>query len=948
MKKKILIILLNVLSLNVIAQNILSGSVKDDVTKETLPGVKVTLDGANKVTMTDFDGNFKFTNVPEGTYKLSAKYATYVIKTVENVQVKNGEQTKLDITLISAVIEQQEVVVRGILKKDSEASVLLERKNAAIVTDGISSQSIKKSGDSDVSGAAKRITGVTIRNGKYIYVRGLGDRYTQTTLNGLVIPGLDPDINAIQLDIFPTSIIDNLNIAKTASAELYGDFAGGLVNIATKKFPAKKSTQIGFGFDFNPNMHFRNDFLTYTSSSTDWLGFDNGQRTLPSVDGKKISSYKVPDEVRADPLLESVTRSFNKELAAKTKTSLPNGSFSISHGNNIKTKDSLDFGYFTSFNYSNENIFYKDYETNEYLKNDNLSENNLVLWSGRKGNIGKNSVMWSALGSGSVKFKKNTIQFTALHLQNGESSAMLRTSNDYNNNVSTIVENILSYSSRSLTSFLLSGNHSLSKKLTFDWGNAFSLSNVNEPDFRETKISVTNGDTTLSTGTGAGIDRFWREINELTESAKGDFTYKFGEKTNLKAGLSGTYKSRDFSVFAYRIRTKNLSDVSYDPDWYLTENQIWTADTRNTKNGTYTIGNFEPTNNFSANQNTLSTYLVFAHPIKKFLNLSYGVRVEKFAMFYTGQNNSGSIKMNNEQTMDELNILPSANLNFILNDKMNVRIGAGNTVARPSFKEKSIAQIYDPITKRIFNGNIDLKQTNIFNVDSRYEFFLSNNELIAISGFYKRFDGHIEMVSIAAAPTNLMPRNSGLATMLGTEIEFRKNFAKKEVSKFWNQFSANMNLSLVSAKVDLKSVIVDNQGQTEHQLRTINRRINEPEIAATRPMAGQSPYSINFGLSYDVPEKETNISLSYNIQGPQLTIISSGRIPDVYTDPFNSLNINAFRSFGKNKKSKITLGVQNILNDRTALVYKSYGAQSEIYSSYNPGIQFSFKYNYNF
>ena len=944
MKKRILIILLNVLSLNVFAQNIVSGSVKDDVTKETLPGVKVTLEGTNKVTMTDFDGNFKFTNVSEGTYKLSAKYATYLVKTIENVQVKNGVPNQIDITLISAVIEQQEVVVKGTLKKDSEASVLLERKNAAIVTDGISAQSIKKSGDSDVSGAAKRITGVTIRNGKYIYVRGLGDRYTQTTLNGMVIPGLDPDINAIQLDIFPTSIIDNLNVSKTCSADLYGDFTGGLVNIITKKFPNSKNTQIGVGLDYTPSMHFNTGFMGYKHSATDWLGFDNGQRAVPSVDGAKISTLNIPDETQADPLLQKITQSFNNELAAKKQTSLPNGSFSITHGNQIKKNDDLTIGYFTSFNYSNENIFYKGYETNEYLKEDNIKLNNLALWSSRIGNISKNNVMWSALASLSIKYKKHNYQVSALHLQNGESSAMVRTSNDYNSNVSTLAENILSYTSRRLSNVMVSGNHTINK-FTIDWCNSLSLSNVNEPDYRETKISITNGDTTLSTGGGAGIDRFWRELNETTESFKGDVTYKFTEKTSIKTGFSGSYKSRDFSVYAYKHRPKNLSAIEFDPNWFLSNEQIWDPIKRQ---GTYTIGNYEPTNNFTANQNTMGTYVMMNHPIKSKINLSYGIRLEKFNMYYTGQNNSGSIKLNNEQTMDELNILPSANVNISLTEKMNLRLAAGNSVARPSFKEKSVAQIYDPITKRIFNGNIDLKQTKISNFDARYEFFFSGTELFAVSGFYKQFDGHIEMVSFATAPNNITPRNSGFASILGTEIEFRKALAKRENHKILSRFSLNMNVSFVTSRVDLKSVIVDNSGQTEYELRTKNKREDQPAIASTRPMAGQSPYSINTSISYDIPETETNVTISYNIQGEQLSVISSGRVPDVYTDPFNSLNLNAYKTFGKNKKSKITIGASNLLQDRIAFVYKSYGTTPQIYSSYNPGIQFSAKYNYTF
>ena len=942
MRKKVLFLLFNLLSVALFAQQgEVNGLISDESTKETLPGVKITVEGngVTKMTMTDFDGKYSVKGLQFGTYTITTKYATFVPKK-ETVVLSNESPTStLNIGLQAAVSEQQEVVVKATMRRDSEASILLDRKNAAVVSDGISAQSIKKAGDSDVSGAVKRITGVTIQNGKYVFVRGLGDRYTQTTLNGLTIPGLDPDVNAIQLDIFPTSIVDNLNVSKTASADLYGDFAGGIVNIITKKFPAKKTTQIGLGIDYNPSMHFNKDFVLYSKSSTDWLGFDDGMRQLPIN-----SRTKIPDEVMADPNLQKITQSFNNELGVKTMTALPNGSFSLNHGNQITKNADLSIGYFGSINYSNDNIFYDNYETNEFLKDDNLANNNLIKWSARKGKIGKNAVNWSSLASLSVNYKKNSFQLTGLHTQNGESSGMLRESNDYNGNVSTLIENILTYSSRRLTTGMISGSHKLNRA-EINWSNAFSISNVYEPDFRETKISVTNGDTTLSTGTGAGIDRFWRNLDEKTESFKGEFIYKFTEKTSLKSGVSGTLKWRDFNVYSYKHRPRDLSNINFDPNSFLTSENIWNPATRQ---GTYTIGNYEPANNFSASQNVIGGFLMMNHPIKKFLTMSYGVRVENAGMFYNGQNNTGSIKYVNKQTLDETNILPSANLNFMVSEKITFRLGAGNTVARPSFKEKSIAQIYDPITKRIFNGNINLKQTNISNFDARFEYFFSGTELFAISGFYKQFDGHIEMVSFATAPNNIMPRNSGFASILGTEIEFRKAFAKKEISPILSRFSLNLNVSLVASKVDLKSVYVDDKGQTEFELRSKNRRSEEGPQASTRPMAGQSPYVVNASISYDLPETESNITVSYNIQGEQLTVISSGRVPDVYTDPFNSLNINGYRSFGKNKNSKITLSVNNLLNDRIAFLYKSYNSTQEIYSSYNPGIQFSVKYNYTF
>lgn len=919
------------------------GNIADGVAGGGLYGAKVRVkETPSLAALTDFDGNFSL-SLSEGTYNIEIVYATYETQEIKDVVVKKGQVTVLDATLKQAVKDIEAVEVVHTVRRDNEASMLLDRKKAEIVTDGLSAQAFRKAGDSDLSGAIKRVTGVSIQDGKYVFVRGLGDRYTQTTLNGLAVPGLDPDVNSIQLDIFPTSVLENVSVFKTASPELYGDFTGGIVNIVTKKFPTQKTTQIGFGLGFTPGMHFNKDFILYNKGKLDWLGFDDGSRKLGFN-----PRLQVPDETTGSQQLEDITRSFGTELAAKSKTALPNGSFSFNHGNQLNRAKDVTIGYNLVFNYSNENVFYKDFETSDYLKNTESNINDLFNIATRRGDVGKNTVMWSALATGSYKKGSNSYQLTLLNTQNSETTASIRTNEDFNQNQSTLWENVLTYSAKTLSTAMISGTHRF-KKTDISWANAFSRSNVYDPDFRETRISITDGIVSMSTGNGSGIDRFWRELTEFNESFKLDFKTPIGKNIEMKYGVSGIIKSRDFAIYSFKHRRSNLSNIELDPDWFLQDDEIWSADpsSENYRNGTYTIGNYQPANTFSASQRTFGGYVGLFHPVLKVFKVSYGARVEKADMFYTGQNNQGSVIYNNERTLNELNILPSANINYVMTEKMNLRLGASRSVARPSFREKSISQIYDPLTKRTFNGNIDLQQTNINNFDVRYEFFISAKELFSISGFYKQFDGHIEMVSFASSPANITPRNSGNADLLGAELEFRKAITSKERSRFLNRIFLSANVSLVKSRVDLNSVYVDAAGQTEYQLREKNLRDGET-LSNYRPMAGQSPYSINAGLSYEEPESELNISLNYNIQGEQLTVISSGRVPDVYTDPFHSLNLNAFRSFGKNKKSKLTLSVNNLLNDRVALVYKSYEAKSEVYSTYNPGIQFNFKYTYTF
>jgi outer membrane receptor protein involved in Fe transport len=403
-------------------------------------------------------------------------------------------------------------------------------------------------------------------------------------------------------------------------------------------------------------------------------------------------------------------------------------------------------------------------------------------------------------------------------------------------------------------------------------------------------------------------------------------------------------KWRTFETYNYNFTRKNKNDIVPEPDWFLQTENIWTT---SYDDGTYLIGNFEPANNFDARQNIFGGYVKLEHPVLQKLKFIYGIRVEQALMYYTGQNNTGSVIYNDEETLNELNVLPSLNIVYKLNDNMNLRLSGSQTVARPSFREKSIAQIFDPISKRTFIGNLDLRQTSIINTDLRYEWFITPRELFAVSAFYKQFDGHIEMVAFETNPDNYTPRNSGDASVYGIEIELRKALASIENSSFLRRLFFSGNFSYIQSQVDMKSIVTGTSGQTEYELRQNNLRDGET-LDQFRPMAGQSPYMVNATLSYEVREVDMNVSLAYNVQGEQLSIVSSGRVPDVYTIPFHSLNFNIYKGFGMDFKHRITLRVTNILNARREMVYKSYGAEDEVFSSFQPQTGFALAYRYKF
>jgi outer membrane receptor protein involved in Fe transport len=292
----------------------------------------------------------------------------------------------------------------------------------------------------------------------------------------------------------------------------------------------------------------------------------------------------------------------------------------------------------------------------------------------------------------------------------------------------------------------------------------------------------------------------------------------------------------------------------------------------------------------------------------------------------------------NDKVMETINLFPSTNIIYSITPKQNLRTSYSRTIARPSFKELSYAQILDPITNRIFNGGLftyngtwdgNLKSTNINNLDLRWE--LSNkNDFYSISGFYKHFNNPIELVRIPEQQTSTeyQPRNVGNGDVYGLELELRKSFLKN--------FYFNTNVTLVKSQITMT--------ETEYQARKHYERLNE-NIDNTRVMAGQSPFVINTGLSYKNDKIGLNVGLFYNVKGQTLSIVGTGLSPDVYDESFYSLNLSVSQ---KIKNTSIDFRVQNILNDKVESFYHSYKAEKQVFNSVNPGVTLTLGVSHKF
>lgn len=927
------------ISVNLQAQNgFLRGKVIDEEFGEGLIGATVVLESNKSIgTVTDFNGDYSI-SLPVGTHTIIFSFVSFSTIKISEVVISAGKVTNLDVRMTSEATELDVVIVSAEAIKDTEAALLTMQKKSANLMDGMSAQTFRKTGDNNLSMAVNKVTGVSVEGGKYVFVRGLGDRYTKTTLNEMDIPGLDPDRNTIQIDIFPTSTVENIVIYKTFSPNLSGDFTGGLVNIETKDFPMEETTSASIGFSVVPGMHFNKNYVGYNGSNTDWLGMDDGTRDLPF--SKEIS---IPDVSTGNPLIEARTRSLNPNMSTRTQRSFMNWNFAFNHGNQIKTKK-LTYGYNFVFNYLNNTDFYDDINFGEYLKSANSSSNSLFLNSNRVGSLGEHNVLWTTLLSGAVKSDFNSLTVSFLKSQNGITQASKRYFNDFDNDGYTNDEDILTYTERSIGSLIVQGKHQVGKS-SIEWKNAYTKARIYDPDFRLTSITLFDDEETpygnLNVGSSE-VSRFWRDLNEFNESFKVDFTTPIGEKSKIKVGGLASLKKRDFEVYRVIVNTTERDSVPFNPDYLFYEQNIWTPDS---DKGTSIRANYEPGNTFKAEQRLWAGYVMSDLQTTEHLRVTFGLRAELSKMYYTGQNSAGTLAFEDSLTFDELDLLPSVNLVYGLAENMNLRASFNKTLARPSFKEKSNAQIFDPISKRAFIGNIGLEKTTIYNLDLRWEYFFKQEEMISFSTFYKDFDGHIELVSFEIAPDQLKPRNSGNSRVYGAEVEARKSLSF--ISTGLKNFSMGANYSLIKSEVDLKSVIVSEAGGNEYDLRSANLRDGET-LKDTRVMAGQAPYIMNAYLNYFNPKSRIQGNLSYTVQGRTLTVIGSGRVPDIYAMPFNALNLNVSKEFGKEFNSKISLRVENLLGDIRENNFISFKADDASFSVFKPGRQYGFKYTYSF
>lgn len=838
----------------------ISGRVADQSNNEPLIGTNVSVLTTNYGAASDLDGNYVIKNLPPGKYSLRFSYISYKTITVDQVMVEAGKETKIDIALPPATVELKELVVTAEALKTSELSVLNIQKNARNILDGVSAELISKNNSSDGTDVLKRMTGVTMSEGKYAYIRGVGDRYNNTLLNGSSLPSTDPEKKSFSYDLFPANLIENLLTIKTATPDKPADFSGGLIEINTVEFPSKLIFNFSASSSYNSQTSFK-DFLSYRGGNQDWSGMDDGTRSLPAL----INFEKVGRGNYTSDELNQIGLAFKNNWHTTATKAPIKGNFKINLGNSLDFGQSK-LGYIASINYSN---------------NDEIIDlqNSYYTFDGPryqyKGTVFANSVFWSGMLNTSLKLgQEHKLSLKNIYSQNSDNETTVREGPsyyypDYRKSTS------LRFISRSLFSSQLIGEHhfSLLKGVGFDWNLNYGNSKRDEPDARRYVYSRDFDqpdadfrfllDPSLTT-------RFFGNLDDNNRGASANLLIKIFERPSLPTLKFGVYydkKDRKFDARTFGFW--NLPGGNF-----MAEDRLMTAPVEQIfapeNFGNRFIEVIEITkaaDSYASDQYVSAAYLMTDFDLFTRFKVITGVRFEK------SQQKMNSFTITNEpMSVNSIynDWLPSVNLAYAMTHKMNIRAAYARTLARPEFRELAPFSYYDFLTYELVEGNPELKRSLISNFDLRYEFYPTNLELVAISGFYKKLSDPIEQVLIAASAFQPIRsyENAKHANNYGVEIELKKKLGF--VASMLENFNFVGNISFIHSEINLN-------GGNGFQV-------------AKRPMQGQADYISNFGLYYEDLEGKFSGSLIYNKVGQQISRVGFANLGDIIELPRNHVD----------------------------------------------------------
>ena len=853
-KVSFFILLLVLSTMTAMAGNI-KGTVLDKQTKEPLTGATIQITGTAQGVVADIDGNYTL-NVNDGTYTITVRYIGYKDILLNNIKVK--AETLLNFEMESDAQALGEVSVVAKKNLESERALQMERQKATLAIENLGAKEMSIKGISNVEEGVKKITGISIASAGQLIVRGLGDRYSTTTLNGLPIASPNPDNKLIPLDIFPASTVQNITVSKVYDASAFADYSGAHIDISTKENVGSDFLSISFnaGGKFN-------------TLGKDFYRMDrNGSLfKTPSLDQKLIDMSLTDFEEYARH-----NRLFNTSFQVSRKTALPEFGGNIGFGKRF-TLGGNEVSVLGSIGVSNDlqTMDNASIRTLEATGN-TLNEFNYDSYS--------NELKIAALGNLGYSFRTSDhIGYTFFYARNAIDTYMRREGVDYedhhligSNNVTHIY---------SLQNHQVNGKHYFGKQWDLNWSGSYSKTSSDEPDRRQVMFIREDDQIKLFKLNRQETMRYFGSLNE--DEWVGDLTasYRFGDNNKLQAGFTYKDKNRDYmgTRFYYNLNKLNptITDI-YDTDSFL--------NMENVENGSITIDRKkQPKDSYTAGNSIYAGYIATEYyPVAPLL-VNLGVRYEiskQWVDYYTDGGKAERSELNKND------LFPSLNMKYQMNEKNSLRFAFSRTVTRPSFIEMAPFLYQESYGSVQIRGNADLQNGYNYNIDLRYELFEKNGDMLSITAYYKHLKAPIERVqtlSGGSAVHSFRNADNGMAT--GVEIEFRKEIVKDL------RFGVNGSYMYTNVKLPEGGAYTNSQ----------------------RALQGASPYLANADLTYSPAfsnDRQLSVALLYNLQGPRIHSVGISGLGDIKQQPVHTLNFTG--SYRFNRRFAVKLQVNDLLN----------------------------------
>ncbi|NCT75832.1 MAG: TonB-dependent receptor [Chitinophagaceae bacterium] len=917
MRLRLLLLFLLIGTMAAQAQVKLTGKVVN-AKNEPIAGASVKIVGAAGGTTTDVEGRYSLTLTSNKKYEIEFSAISYASKLINEVEVGNGMDNELNVVLEFAAKSMEGVVVKATSRRQESTNALLAfQKNNIALSSGIAADFIRRTPDKNTGEVLRRVSGTSIQDNKFVIVRGLSDRYNSAFINGAQLPSSEPDKKAFSFDVIPSQLIDNIIINKTATPELTGEFAGGLVQVVTKDIPTSNQLIFGASLGFNTQSAFK-DFYSNERGSTDWLGFSD--RSLPGAYPKRYSVYNSLST--ADKI--EVSKAFRDDVYNQVQsTAGPIQQYNLTWANVVKSKNNASFGSVIGVTYRTSKLLY---DASKYLPD-------FFDYHDRQN---KYTVNWGAVANFAWTKGRHKIAFKNLFNQLMDDNYYVRSGLNLDN-IQDISLRSSVLNQRSLYSSQLEGTHQFFKDIKLTWNVNYAFNSKQQPDLRVQTYSRTpntSEDYVLNLR-GNNTNRFFSDLTDHTFGYNASVAIPFvmgSQKQMLKVGGAATVRLRDFRAIILGYREPNDQSLNVLPyDQVFNHNNF-------SENGYYFNTDLQnPSDRYYGVSALSAGYLMFDNKLNDKLRLVWGSRFEYFEQFLKS-NTLTSDKASIINT-NKFDVLPSANLTISPNSKTNIRIAGSRTVARPEFREIASFAFFDFEQLASVSGTPGLKRSSILNGDLRYEYYPKAGEVLSLGAFYKNFADPIELrlnESSTGSRRQYEFQNAEKADLVGVEAEFRKSLGFLSATAGWlERLYFNGNASVIFSKVTL--------GNTDASGNKLP--------ATNRPLQGQSPYLVNAGLQYDA-EKGTNISILYNRIGQRLSLVGNTQFSDIYEKPRDLVDFQISQKVF-NKKGEVRLTVSDILNQQVMTYQnknnaKAYNAGTDImFTSYTPGTTFTIGFNYN-